>query len=159
MNQQQPNMVEDTKNAINWLMIFTHIYSTAIEVFLHRDTGHRYLGFQAVAVLMVVPLHTLFFKTHDPSATAWFLLFYLLACFAQRCNHWDRRKSGVVIHSYYNGYALIEAGKLPYVAVGKRKGYRIATEDIQVFIDSHKVEKRPTETRPPVRPRLRHIRL
>ncbi len=58
-----------------------------------------------------------------------------------------------------NVYALIEAGKLPYVAVGKRKGYRVAAEDIQTFIDSHKIEKRPTETRPPVRPRLRHIRL
>ncbi len=114
MNQQQPqpsNMVEDTKNAINWLMIFVHIYSTAIEVFLHLDMGHRYLGFQAAAVLLVVPLHTFFFKTRDPSATAWFLLFYLLACFAQRCNHWDRRKSGVVIHSYSNGYPWLRGMK------------------------------------------------
>ena len=58
-----------------------------------------------------------------------------------------------------NVYALIESGKLPYVSVGKRKGYWVSVEDIQAFIDSHKVQKRPTETRPPVRPRLRHIRL
>ena len=54
--QEKPiDMIQDTKNAINWLMFFVQIYSTAIEVFLHRDMGHRYLGFQAVAVLIVVP--------------------------------------------------------------------------------------------------------
>lgn len=103
--EQQPvDMVQDTKNAINWFFAGVNVYSTAIEVFLHRDMGHRYLGFQAVAVLLVVPLHTLFFQTHAPEDTAWFLLFYVLCCFAQRCRMWDRRKTGVVIHSQYNGY-------------------------------------------------------
>ena len=110
--QEKPiDMIQDTKNAINWLMFFVQIYSTAIEVFLHRDMGHRYLGFQALAVLLVVPLHTFFFQTRAPDDTAWFLLFYLICCFAQRCNQWDRRKSGVVIHSHYNGYPWLRGAR------------------------------------------------
>lgn len=29
----------------------------------------------------------------------------------QRCSVWDRRKSGVVIHSYYNGYPWLRGPK------------------------------------------------
>lgn len=58
-----------------------------------------------------------------------------------------------------NVYALINAGKLPYVPVGKRKGYRVSVEDVQTFIEARKVQKQPTETKPNYRPRLRHIRL
>lgn len=58
-----------------------------------------------------------------------------------------------------NVYALIDAGKLPYVPVGKRKGYRVSLEDVQTFIEARKVQKQPTETKPNYRPRLRHIRL
>ena len=58
-----------------------------------------------------------------------------------------------------NVYSLIESGKIPYVAVGRKKGYRIASDDLQLFIQSRKVQKQPAETRPVVRPRLRHIRI
>ena len=74
MNQQQQQPVDpaqDTKAMLNWLMLLVMSYSTAIEVILHRNMGHRYLGFQAVGVLLLVPLHTLFMETRDPSLTAW----------------------------------------------------------------------------------------
>ena len=58
-----------------------------------------------------------------------------------------------------NVYALIDAGKLPYVPVGKRKGYRVSLDDVRTFIEARKVQKQPTETKPNYRPRLRHIRL
>ena len=112
--QQQPqpvDPVQDTKSMLNGLMLLCMAYSTAIEVILHRNMGHRYLGFQAVAVLLLVPLHTLFMETRDPELTAWFLLFYVLFCFAQRCNMWDRRSRGVYEHSQYNGYPWLRGEK------------------------------------------------
>ncbi len=114
MNQQQPqppNMMQDAQSMLGWLMLLCCSYSTAMEVFLHRNMGERYLHFQAVGVLLLVPLHTLFLKTRDPSLTAWFLLFYLLACFAQRCNMWARRKRGQFEHSQYNGFPLLMGPK------------------------------------------------
>ena len=113
MNQQQPPVdpVQDTKAMLNWLMLLVMSYSTAMEVILHRNMGHRYLGFQAVAVLLLVPLHTLFMETRDPELTAWFLLFYVLLCFAQRCNMWDRRSRGEYEHSQYNGYPWLRGEK------------------------------------------------
>ena len=113
MNQEQQPIdpVQDTKAMLNWLMLLVMSYSTAMEVVLHRNMGHRYLGFQAVAVLFLVPLHTVFMETRDPSLTAWFLLFYVLCCFAQRCNMWERRKRGQSEHSQYNGYPWLRGEK------------------------------------------------
>ena len=58
-----------------------------------------------------------------------------------------------------NVYSLIESGKIPYVAVGRKKGYRIASDDLHLFIQSRKVQKQPAEAKPVIRPRLRHIRI
>lgn len=58
-----------------------------------------------------------------------------------------------------NVYSLIDSGKLPYVPVGRKKGYRIASDDLDLFIRSRKLQKQPAETKPVSRPRLRHIRL
>ena len=102
--QKPTDFIQDTKTGIHWALFFFQVYSTAIEVFIHHSIGHRYLGFQALAVLMVVPLHTLFFRTNDPSMTAVFLIFYLGACILQRCGQLSRRLKGVVVHSQYNGY-------------------------------------------------------
>ena len=67
--------------------------------------------------------------------------------------------------SLTNLYALINAGDLPVVGVGRAKGYRIDTRDLQEFIDENKQRVRTNDSiisKP--RPRngevhLRHIRL
>ena len=61
--------------------------------------------------------------------------------------------------SISNVYGLIASGRLPYVAVGRRKGYRISVDDLRRFIASRTSEKQQPETTPVYRPRLRHIRL
>lgn len=58
-----------------------------------------------------------------------------------------------------NVYSLINAGKLAYVLVGKRKGYRVSADELQRFIESQTSQTKPAETKPTYRPRLRHIRL
>jgi hypothetical protein len=57
-----------------------------------------------------------------------------------------------------NVYALIVAGELAIVQVGRRKGYRIDLRDLAKFIDSRKF--RSAARSPVQRPaRLRHIKL
>lgn len=57
-----------------------------------------------------------------------------------------------------NVYALVGAGQLPFVRVGKRKGLRIDSRDLHEFIESRKVQYERARPTPP-RPRLKHIKL
>lgn len=57
-----------------------------------------------------------------------------------------------------NVYAMIEAGHLPYVRIGRSKGYRLDPADLSAFIQRRKVQKAGTKPKAP-RPRLKHIRL
>jgi len=58
-----------------------------------------------------------------------------------------------------NIYALIDAGDLPFVPIGRRKGYRIDAADIGAFIDRRKQQKSGAAVPRLARPRLKHIRL
>jgi excisionase family DNA binding protein len=60
--------------------------------------------------------------------------------------------------SQANVYTLVEAGELPFVRVGRRKGLRIDTKDLEDFIRSRKVQYEQARPTPP-RPRLKHIKL
>lgn len=108
--QSQPEP-SDIQSSMNLLMVVLHIYSTSIEVFLHRGMGARYLGLQAVFVLFLVPLHTGFMRTKDPSLTGLFLLAYLGACLGQRAFILARNRTGQVVHSRYNGYPWLLGAK------------------------------------------------
>ena len=57
-----------------------------------------------------------------------------------------------------NVYALREAGELPFVSIGVRKGYRFDLRDIEAFIERRKESRAAARPKVP-RPRLKHIRL
>jgi excisionase family DNA binding protein len=66
----------------------------------------------------------------------------------------------VLACSEANVYAIIESGALPYLTIGKSKGYRVDRQDLAAFIESRKVGKQGVEEQPPgPRPRLRHLRI
>ncbi|MEZ6053348.1 MAG: helix-turn-helix domain-containing protein, partial [Planctomycetaceae bacterium] len=69
-----------------------------------------------------------------------------------------REAAGLLCCSEANVYALKEAGELPFVCVGVRKGYRIDSLDVEAFIDRKKTAKVAAPVRTP-RPRLKHLRL
>lgn len=64
----------------------------------------------------------------------------------------------VLACSESNVYALIESGDLPYVQIGKAKGYRIDVVDILAFIAERKKQKRCVKPNAP-RTRLKHIKI
>ena len=64
----------------------------------------------------------------------------------------------ILVCSGANVYALIDAGQLPYVRIGKSKGYRIDPADLASFIQERKVQKEGVKHKAP-RPRLKHIKV
>lgn len=59
-----------------------------------------------------------------------------------------------------NVYALIDAGELPVIAVGKSRGYRIDPRDLDEFLNRRKTRNVGAKSPAPMpRPRLKHIRL
>lgn len=54
-------------------------------------------------------------------------------------------------------YKLIAEGKLPVVAVGLRKGYRIDIRDLDAFVCDQKFRNKPEAPRVP-RPKLKHLK-
>lgn len=59
-----------------------------------------------------------------------------------------------------NVYALVNAGELPVISIGKSRGYRIDRRDIEEFLQRRKFCKEGRQPTPPTaRPRLKHIKL
>jgi hypothetical protein len=98
-----PNPLSDARQAMHWAVLLITAYSTSVEVFLRKGMGPRYLGWQAVGVLLLVPAHTYLMPDFPVDGLLLFLALYLLACVVQRIgmviDHWR----GVVVHSRYNG--------------------------------------------------------
>ena len=58
-----------------------------------------------------------------------------------------------------NIYALIDGGELPFIPVGRRKGYRLDRLDLDAFIERRKQSKAAASPTKMPRPKLKHIRL
>ena len=84
--------------------------SVSVEVFMRdsRTFGQRYLGVQAAAAIGVLCIYSLFC---DPSEAGWiygFLCIYVFAlAVARGQSNANRRRAGVVPHSYYSGRPLL----------------------------------------------------
>lgn len=79
-------------------------FAVSLEVFLHRGLGSRYLGLQAAAVLVLVPLFGCAWEGHDLTALLLFLPAYLLMCLVARADMFRRRRRGEHCHTQYSGW-------------------------------------------------------
>ena len=59
--------------------------------------------------------------------------------------------------SLANVYALMNRGNLPFVRIGKLKGYRITVDDLRAFVAERRIHYESPE-RQPRRPRLKHLK-
>lgn len=58
-----------------------------------------------------------------------------------------------------NLYGLINRGELPFVRIGRSKGYRIDSRDLDAFVQERKRARPGAAARAlPARPKLKHIR-
>lgn len=85
-------------------MFILRVWGVSLEVFLHRGMGDRYLGNQAAAVLLLVPLYASFWKGYDVRPLLYYLVFYVLACWISRWKSARARARGELCHSRYSGW-------------------------------------------------------
>ena len=90
MPQQKPGMFESFRNSMGVGLFICRSFAVSIEVFLHKEMGERYLGLQAAAVLLFVPLFSLFWPGFDLRPLMLFLLAYLVMCFFSRVGSLSR---------------------------------------------------------------------
>ena len=56
MPQQPSGQGMSVRGGMNLAMFIVRTWATSLEVVLHHGTGERYLGWQAAAVLLLVPI-------------------------------------------------------------------------------------------------------
>ncbi len=102
-----PSGPERLKTALGWVAFMSGALAISVEVFLHRSRsfGERYVGMQAAAVIVIVPLYSMFWEGYDLMPLMRFLGAFLLMCFLVRLGGLvRRRRDGQGVHSRYTGY-------------------------------------------------------
>ena len=101
---QQLGPLDSMLGTLGLALFVVRTWATSLEVFLHRDLGERYLGWNAAAVLLLVPLYLLGWERYDPGPMLLFLGAYLFFCFIARMGMVRRRMRGESCHSMYTGW-------------------------------------------------------
>jgi len=82
---QQRSPRQEMRGIANLLMFVARVASVTVEVFLHRQFGPRYIGGQAAAGLLVVPVFgALLYPHHDQRPLLVFVGLFLLGCASAR---------------------------------------------------------------------------
>ncbi len=103
LGSPEENREISNQQIVNMLMLVISVWAISIEVFIRRNFGRRYIDFQAVLVIILVPMYSLFWRRDDPRFLTWFLGAYLLMCFRHRIAVLIRRRDREPVHSYYSG--------------------------------------------------------
>jgi hypothetical protein len=103
MHQGQGQQSDDgSRKAMIIATVALHGIATIGNVFLHRGFGSRYLGIQALAPLLIIPMFGMLFPDHDQRGLLTLLAIYLFALFAVRIDSMFRRPAEG-LHSRYDG--------------------------------------------------------
>lgn len=135
MNMDQghgPSGPERLKTALGWVAFIAGALAISVEVFLHRSRtfGGRYVGMQAAAVILIVPLYSMFWEGYELMPLMRFLGAFLFMCFLVRLGGLARRsRDGQEFHSRYTGYPRLMR-LMPRADERKVKG---ALEPLLVF--------------------------
>ena len=108
MQQQQPptrepfDVLSDAAPGLFRFVIRT--WGTAVEVFLRKDFGSEYLGMQAAAAFLFIPLYAIAgVPQYDPVPMFQYWILYVLFCLHHRLGVIRRTWRGERGHRYYNG--------------------------------------------------------
>ena len=82
--------------------------ATSIQVFIRGGFGARYLGLNAAAVLVIVPLFFAFKRVTDFREIGFYLGSYVVLCCLHKRGIKLRLSRGEVWHTYYDGEPLLQ---------------------------------------------------
>jgi len=105
-NQQEApkESFQDVRTGIGWVTFISRIGAVTVEVFLHSRFGERYIGMEAAAALVLIPVFGLFWPDSDLLPLMQFLGVYLFMCLLARIGMTARRLRGDREHSRYTGF-------------------------------------------------------
>ena len=104
MQQKKQSPLESARTGLAVGLFICRTFAVSIEVFLHRGMGERYLGLQAAAVLLLLPLYSLGWQGYDLRPLMLFLLGYVVMCGFARIGMLVRRSRGEHCHTHYTGW-------------------------------------------------------
>jgi hypothetical protein len=104
IGQQQQSSGPSHAATMNAAGFLARTCATSVEVMLHKRLGDRYLGLNAAAVLLLIPMYSLFWPGYDLRPLMWFLLVYLAAVVIARLDILTRNRNGTRIHRFYSGF-------------------------------------------------------
>jgi hypothetical protein len=97
--QQQSNI----RAGAAWTLFLAQTLAASVEVFLHGRFGRRYLGIQAAAVLVAIPIYSVFWPNQNVDAMWLFLGAYAVMLMVAKAGILRRELRGDIEHSYYSG--------------------------------------------------------
>lgn len=129
---QAPSKAEQVKAMASWMTLLCQVLETSVVVFLRRGFGQRYFSKQAVLVIPLVLLYTLFWEGHDLRPLLVFLGLYMLCWAVARAGIIRRGIKGDVEHSYYSGTPSVLRWKLFRGRLSERRA-KATVEPLLVF--------------------------
>ena len=102
------NPMQNFRQNANLAVLLMQTLATSIQVFIRGGFGARYLGLNAAAVLVIVPLFFTFKRVTDFREIGFYLAGYVVLCCLHRQGIKLRLKRGEVWHSYYDGEPLLK---------------------------------------------------
>src|ERR1700687_3722662 len=97
--EQYPQQQSNMRNGAAWIAFIAQTLAASVEVFLHGRFGRRYLGVQALAVFVAIPIYTAFCADRNLDGLWMFLWAYLLMLFVAKADVARRELRGDVEHS------------------------------------------------------------
>lgn len=101
---QKQGFLDSARAGLTVGLFLCRTLAVSLEVFLHSGIGDRYLGLQALAVLVVVPLYMLFWPGYDLRPMTLFWWAYIVMCGIGRLGTIGKRLRGEHGHSRYTGW-------------------------------------------------------
>jgi hypothetical protein len=102
------NPMQNFRQNANIAVFLMQTLATSIQVFIRGGFGARYLGLNAAAVLVIVPLFFTFKRVTDFREIGFYLAGYVVMCCLHRHGIKLRLKRGDVWHSYYDGKPVLK---------------------------------------------------
>ena len=102
------NPMQTFRQNANLAVFLMQTLATSIQVFIRGGFGARYLGLNAAAVVVIVPLFFTFKRVTDFREIGFYLAGYVVLCCLHRHGIKLRLRRGEVWHSYYDGEPLLK---------------------------------------------------
>jgi hypothetical protein len=100
---QEKGVFQNADAAMNIFYWFCSMWAASVEVMLRHSFGQRYLGLQAAAVLLWIPLFISLWGHPSALPLLSYLLLYVVILVVHRVQGAVRWHRGVREHSYYSG--------------------------------------------------------